>query len=89
MYQTLRESKAKKVIKFYSVFQIFLLNEKYSKNPLEEGLRVIVVKLPVGADKEPKFQYLVTNLTEDWNSEYVHHDEALDREREERVFSGL
>ena len=43
-----------------------------SKNPLEEGLRIIVVKLPVGADKEPKFQYLVTNLTEDWNSEYVH-----------------
>jgi hypothetical protein len=23
------------------------------------------------------------------NSEYVHHNEALDREREERVFSGL
>lgn len=43
-----------------------------SKNPLEEGLRVIVVKLPVGKDKEPKFQYLVTNLTDDWNSEYVH-----------------
>jgi hypothetical protein len=43
-----------------------------SKNPLEEGLRVIVVKLPVGEDKDPKFQYLVTNLTNDWNPEDVH-----------------
>jgi hypothetical protein len=43
-----------------------------SENPSEEGLRVIVVKLPVGKGKDPKFQYLVTNLNDDWNAEYVH-----------------
>ena len=42
------------------------------ENPLEEGLRVVVVKLPVGKDKDPKFQYLVTNLNNDWDSEHVH-----------------
>jgi hypothetical protein len=41
-------------------------------DPLLDGLRVIVVKLPVAKEAEPKFQYLVTNLNEDWNPEYVH-----------------
>ena len=38
-----------------------------------EGLRVVVVRLPVEEkDGTPRFQYLVTNLTGDWNSEEVH-----------------
>lgn len=49
------------------------LPEIFNKDEQElEGLRVIVVKLPVDKGEEPQFQYLVTNLKPDWNSEEVH-----------------
>jgi hypothetical protein len=41
-------------------------------DPSLEGLRVIVVKLPTDPAEAPRFQYLVTNLNQDWNTEEVH-----------------
>ena len=46
--------------------------EDPSDDPSLDGLRVIVVRLPVEKGEAPRFQFLVTNLRDDWTSEEVH-----------------
>ncbi len=46
--------------------------ENPSDEPHLDGLRVVVVRLPVDKGEAPRFQFLVTNLREDWTAEEVH-----------------
>jgi hypothetical protein len=41
-------------------------------DPLLDGLRVIVVRLPVDKEEAPRFQFLVTNLRSEWTPEEAH-----------------